>query len=288
MRTRRESRRGRARVSRLLAALAWAAIVALPISGPAQEVVRVGSTLDLIPFAYTDTDGRPTGFEIELLTLIGERLGLRFELVKTPFAQAFTGLAAGKYRVNASAISIRCERIAGSAKVGRFSVPTFSQGYVIAAPAGHPTLTTSFDALKGLRVGVESRGSTTDALADAYRTRVGFTKIVFDNSASLFLGLQQGRIDAAIQSELVSRHLARSRPEIVVGEVLPGTSVPSGFVFREGDDLRVRFNEAIDGLKQAGAIARLYERWFGSPPRPGSAARDVVPEITPETCRSAT
>jgi ABC-type amino acid transport substrate-binding protein len=285
MLTGQEGRRRRARPTRVLALLACAALLAS--NGHAQEVVRVGSTLDLVPFAFVDTDGRPTGFELDLLTLIGERLGLRFEFVKTPFAQAFTGLAAEKYRVNASAIGIRCERIAGAGKVGRFSVPTFSQGYVILARGPDATRTTGLDALKGLQVGVDSRGSITDKLAEAHRTRVGFTKVVFDNSASLVLALQQGRIDAALQSELVARHYARNRPEIVIGESLPGTSVPSGFVFREGDELRVRFNEAIDELKRTGAIARLYERWFTFAPRPGSVAREIVPEITAETCRSA-
>ena len=31
----------------------------------AQEVVNVGSTLDLAPFEYVDPDGNPQGFEID-------------------------------------------------------------------------------------------------------------------------------------------------------------------------------------------------------------------------------
>jgi polar amino acid transport system substrate-binding protein len=264
--------------------------LALAPGGPAAaapEVVRVGSTLDLVPFTFVDVDGRPTGFELDLLALIGARLELRFEYVKTPVTQAFTGLAAGKYRLNASAIAIRCERLAGAGKVGRFTVPTFSQGYVIAAPASHRERTASFEALRGLRVGVESRGSTGDTLTEAHRARVGFAKTVFDSSATQFLALRQGRVDAAVQGELVSRHLTRERADVVVGASLPGTVIPVGFVFREGDPLRLRFNDAIDALKRADAIARLYERWFGSRPGPGNAALDVVPEVTIENCRSA-
>jgi ABC-type amino acid transport substrate-binding protein len=282
----RSRRRGFAR--RLVATLTCGILLALGSSGAlAQEIVRVGSTLDLVPFTFVDTDGRPTGFELDLLALIGERLGLRFEYVKTPVTQAFTGLAADKYRLSASAIAIRCERIVGAGKVGRFTVPTFSQGYVISAAVGHRDRTTSFDALRGLRVGVEARGSTGDTLTEAQRARVGFTKIVFDNATSQFLALQQGRIDAAIQGELVSRHVARSRPDIMAGEPLPGTTIPVGFVFRDGDELRLRFNEAIDALKRAGAVARLYEQWFGAAPRPGNTALEVVPEVTMESCRSA-
>ncbi len=287
MRRRLTWRRSRALVPRIVAVLTCGLAALSPSALVAREIVRVGSTLDLVPFAFVDVDGRPTGFELELLSMIGERLGLGFEFVKTPFSQAFTGLAAGKYRLNASAIGIRCERIAGTAKVGRFSVPTFSQGYVITARALHPAHTSGLEALRGLRLGVESRGSIADRLAEAHGARVGFTKIVFDNSATLFLALQQGRIDAALQSELVSRHYVRNRSEMVVGEALPSTSVPSGFVFREGDELRERFNEAIDALKRAGAITGLYERWFGSAPPPGSIVRNVVPEITLATCRAA-
>jgi len=275
-----------ARASVLLALAGTLAIAASPGAGRG-ETVEVGSTLTLPPFEFVERDGRVRGFEIDTLEAIGTRLGLAFEYVKTPFSQAFLGLAAGKYRLNASAIYIRCERIAGAGKVGRFTVPTFDVSLAITARDEHRALTDSLRTLAGRVVGVESRGSGADRLVESAASALGIRRVVFDSTASLFLGLRQGRVDAAVQSELVSRWMAARTPGLVVGPALRETAVPVGFLFREGDLLRETFNDAIDDLKRHGRLAELYRRWFGrAPDSAGSTAR-VVPEVTLHTCGSA-
>jgi ABC-type amino acid transport substrate-binding protein len=269
--------------------LAGAAIGALAfpsrrLRAQAREVIKVGSTLALPPFQFVDEAGEIRGFEIDLLRAIAGRLGIDLEFVKTPFAQAFVGLAAGKYRLNASNIYIRCERIGGPGRVGAFSVPTFDVSLSISTRAEHAARATALERLAGLDVGVESRGTGADLLADRFKETLGFRKVVFDSTAALFLALEQGRIDAAIQSDAVARYVALRRRGVVVGPPLPGTAVPVGLLFRAGDPLRLRFNAAIDALKREGVTQRLYERWFGGHPPAQSAVVTVVPEITAETC----
>ena len=231
--------------------------------------------------------GRSRDFEIDLVRAITDRLGFQVEFVKTPRSQAFVALAAGKYRLNASNIFIRRERISGPGQVGRFTVPTFDVGLSIATRADRPEHSRSLEGLRGLDVGVESRGTGADLLADRYKDSVGFRKVVFDNTGALFLALEQGRIEAAIQSEPVARYALRERRALTVGPVLPDTAVPVGLLFRKEDTLRLRFNETIDTLKREGTTRQLYERWFGASPAAQSAAVRIVPEITPETCRGA-
>lgn len=270
-------------------ALVGASVVALGTRGRAgaREVLKIGSTLALPPFEFVDQAGAIQGFEIDLVRAICDRLGFEPEFVKTPFSQAFVGLAAGKYRLNASNIFIRCERIAGPGQVGRFTVPTFDVGLSIITRAERPDASRSLEGLRGLDVGVESRGTGADLLADQHKDALGFRKVVFDNTGALFLALDQGRIGAAIQSEPVARYALRERPALVTGPVLPGTGVPVGLLFRKDDPLRGQFNETIDAFKRDGTTRRLYERWFGTGPDPRSAVVRIVPEITPETCRGA-
>jgi ABC-type amino acid transport substrate-binding protein len=270
-------------------ALVGASVVALGSRGlaGAREVLKVGSTLALPPFEFVDQAGVIQGFEIDLVRAICDRLGYEPEFVKTPFSQAFVGLAAGRYRLNASNIFIRCERIAGPGQVGRFTVPTFDVGLSIVTRAERPEASRTLEGLRGLDVGVESRGTGADLLADQHKDALGFRKVVFDNTGALFLALDQGRIGAAIQSEPVARYALRERPALVAGPVLPGTGAPVGLLFRKDDPLRAQFNATIDALKGDGTTRRLYERWFGTSPDSRSAVVRVVPEITPETCRGA-
>ena len=254
------------------------------VSARGREAIKVGSTLALPPFQFVDQAGAVRGFEIDLVRAIAERLGFDLEFIKTPFAQAFVGLAAGKYRLNASNIYIRCERIGGPGRVGRFTVPTFDVSLSISTRAERAHQTRAMEALAGLIVGVESRGTGADLLADRFKDAVGFRKVVFDNTAALFLALEQGRVDAAIQSDSVARYALQQRRDLAVGPPLPGTAVPVGLLFRDGDPLRSDFNATIDTLKREGVTRRLYEHWFGGAPDVRSAVVRVVPEITAETC----
>ena len=51
---------------------------------------------DLWPYVYLDDNGQPTGFNVELLTLIFERLDIPFEIHLKPTSQALEDLQAGR------------------------------------------------------------------------------------------------------------------------------------------------------------------------------------------------
>ena len=260
-------------------------LVAMP-SAMAQDVVKVGSTLDLAPFEYVDPDGNPQGFEIDILAVVADKLGVEFEFVKTPFSQAFTGLAAGKYRFNASAIFILCERL--NNQHGEFTVPNYTENQAVTTRAEDADKIASLDDLKGMRVGVESKGSTSDGLADAHKDKVGFaSKEIYPDTSALFLALEQNRIDAAIQSRMVSQYAIRNKPSMKVALNIPGTTRPSGFIFGVGDPMRPQIDEVINGMKTSGELAAIYKKWFGVDADPDGPITNVVPRITPETCSPA-
>ena len=255
-------------------------------SAVAQEVVKVGSTLDLAPFEYVDPDGNPQGFEIDILAVVADKLGVEFEFVKTPFSQAFTGLAADKYRFNASAIFILCERL--NNQHGEFTVPNYTENQAVTTRADDADGIKSLDDLKGMRVGVESKGSTSDGLADAHKDKVGFaSKEIYPDTSALFLALEQNRIDAAIQSRMVSQYAIRNKPSMKVALNIPGTTRPSGFIFGVGDPMRPQVDEVINEMKTSGELAAIYKKWFGVDADPDGPITNVVPRITPETCSPA-
>jgi polar amino acid transport system substrate-binding protein len=248
--------------------------------------IKVGSTLELAPKGFVDKNGNPTGFEVDVMEALAKRLNLKVEWVKTPFSQIFTGLAAKKFDVAASGVFITCDRIAGSGKVGEFTVPIYNEATAVTWMAGEQPVPTLQD-LKGKKVGTESVGTTAYKIADDNKDKIGFTNTVFENNSALLLALQQHRVNAALQSLAVQQYATKGKSQFKVGPALEGTEVPSGFVLRSGDPRKNQFNDALNQMKTAGVISGLYKKWFGSAPESSSPAATVVPPVTSTTCASA-
>jgi ABC-type amino acid transport substrate-binding protein len=253
----------------------------VPASG---ATVQVGSTMDLAPLDFVDPQGNATGYELDVVKAVATDFGWKIEWVKTPFEQAFTGLLASKYRFNASAIYTRCARVKDKSQYGEFTVPVGWAGQAVTVPAGNTSKYTSFADLKGKTLGVESAGSTADGVADA-NASAGFTKQIFPDNNSLFLALQQGRIDAALQSEDVSRYTIKGKADLGVAFIVPDSRLSYGWVFRTGDPLRAKVNDTINKLKQNGTIPGIYKTWFGADPAADDPAKAVLPEVTEATCK---
>jgi ABC-type amino acid transport substrate-binding protein len=248
------------------------------------STVRVGSSLDLAPLDMVDQNGNATGFELDVVNAVMNKLGYKVEWVKTPFEEAFTGLLSNKYRFNASAIYTRCARVKNTAKYGEFSVPVGQASQAVSTLAKNASTVHSYADLKGKVLGVESAGSTADALADKNKS-AGFRKQIFPDNNALFLALEQGRIYAAGQSTDVTLYTIRNKPQMKLAFVVPDSTLTYGWVFRAGDPFRLRINEAINSLKRDGTTARLYKKWFGEDPEPSNAAVKILPEVTPDTCK---
>lgn len=248
------------------------------------STIQVGSSMDLAPLDMVDAQGNGTGYELDVVNAVSSKLGYTVQYVKTPFEQAFTGLLANKYRFNASAIYTRCQRVNNTAQYGQFTVPMGWAGQALTAPADKATTYKSFADLKGKTLGVESAGSTADGVADANKS-AGFTKQIFPDNDSLFLALQQGRIDVALQSEDVTRYTIKDKPTLQVAFIVPDSRLSYGWIFRAGDPLRQVYNDAINAAKKDGTIAGIYKKWFGTDPAADDPAVAILPEVTPQTCK---
>jgi len=250
---------------------------------PPQNVVFVGTSLTLAPFSFINEKGDNVGFEIDVLKAIGERLGLQFQYVRIPFSQNFTSLQAGIFRVSASSAFMTCERLKNTKGVGRFTVPTYSAGQAISARSETADKIKSLEDLKGKRVGIESVGSTADRVITEATKRIDFEKVVFADNPSLFLALEQGRVDAAVQGEFSSIWQMKGNPNLRIAARIPDTYLPVGYIFRDGDPMREQFNKTLNEMKTDGTMTKIYREWFKSDPPADSPTAKVVPEVTAES-----
>lgn len=245
-----------------------------------ENIVLVGTSLTLAPFSFINERGESVGFELDILTAVGEKLGLEFRYVRVPFSQNFTSLNAGIFRVSAAAAFMTCPRLLDPRGVGQYTVPTYVAGQAISTRPDRAPRVRGLSDLAGLKVGIESIGSTADRVVDEALRTIRFEKVVFPDNPSLFLALEQRRIDAAVQGEFSALWQTRGNPNIVIAARVPETYFPVGYLFRFGDPLREDFNRALDELKREGALVAIFKRWFQVDPPADSPTAMVVPEVT--------
>ena len=87
------------------------AVFADGVDAPMQPAkIKVATSADFKPFEYYDDNGELTGFDIDLMNYIGERIGFEIEYVDMSFDKIIPAVVSGEVACAISAISITEER----------------------------------------------------------------------------------------------------------------------------------------------------------------------------------
>ncbi len=211
------------------------------------------------PFQF-ERDGEVIGFDVELMDMVAEELGVEQEIVDTPFETIKTGadLNAGKCDVAAAGITITDERKANL----DFSVPYFDATQALLAKKGSGI--TSLDDAKGKKVGSQSATTGED-----YVKAEGIDPVSFESSDAELNGLRSGQVDVIVQDlPVVSEWLkdeANADYEIVANL---DTGEQYGLAVKKdgNDELLKTIDEVITQAREDGSYDELYEKWIGTQP----------------------
>ena len=211
------------------------------------------------PFQF-ERDGEVIGFDVELMDMVAEELGVEQEIVDTPFETIKTGadLNAGKCDVAAAGMTITDERKANL----DFSVPYFDATQALLAKKGSGI--TSLDDAKGKKVGSQSATTGED-----YVKAEGIDPVSFESSDAELNGLRSGQVDVIVQDlPVVSEWLkdeANADYEIVANL---DTGEQYGLAVKKdgNDELLKTIDEVITQAREDGSYDELYEKWIGTQP----------------------
>ena len=197
----------------LLLVLMAGAVLALSMAarGAELKLLRVGTAGDYAPFS-TAQEGKPAyrGFDIAVAEAFAHDCGYTIEWVAFRWPALNADLAAGRFDVAMSGITVRPERSA----IGRFSVPVMTSGavllYKIAAfdrlPAASLAITpeslSRFDRA-GVHIAVNQGGHLEQV------TRAHFSKatvLAIPDNAGVRLALVDGTADAVVTDSLEAPH----------------------------------------------------------------------------------
>jgi len=222
--------------------------------------LTVGSDIAYPPFEYTDEKtGKYVGFDIDLMTEIAKRMGLKVKFVNTAWDGIIPGLLAKKYDCICSAMTITEER----AKQVDFSDPYFEAKQVI--------ITRTDSDIKGVKdlagkVVAVQQGTTGDfAAMRLVEKGIKFKIVRFEGTPEALMAIQKGDADAAIIDNFVAYLAMKENPEIykVVEDKEFAPEYYGIAVNKDNPGLLKKINEVLKEIKQDGTYDKIYKKWFG-------------------------
>lgn len=234
-------------------------------SGPDYGLVSEGkltvcSDIPYAPFEFEGGDNGTgyTGFDIELLVAIAEKLDLELAVQDVNFdaLQSGTILLAGDCDLGASAMTITEERKANI----DFSDPYYDslQSLLVRTDSGIE----SIDDLDGKNVGVQ-QGTTGESYATENAT--GATLVQYPSDGELWPAMQAGTIDAILQDQPVNlEHEKADDAYKIVEEYNTDESYGFAFAKDEKTELREAINAALQELRDSGDYDTIYDEFFSA------------------------
>ena len=226
-------------------------------------VLTVGSDTTYPPQEYIDTtSNKAAGFDVDLITAIAQRMGLRANIVTAKFDTIIDDLTVKRFDVVISALSITSER---QKKVD--FVPYFNAGESLLVQKGNPKRIKSTDDLCGLSVGVQNgtieQGvlqSSSDNCKEQDKPAINI--VVLQDQTAVIQLLANNRVVATYQDSPVTDYYIKqnSNQFAVAGSVF--AAGPEGIAVRKNDSSMLSaIQTAYNQLKSAGTYHQLILKW---------------------------
>ncbi|PPF81147.1 polar amino acid ABC transporter substrate-binding protein [Rathayibacter rathayi] len=222
--------------------------------------LTIGTEGTYPPFSFHADGGTGalTGYDIDVVTAVAEKLGVEPDFQETQWDAIFAGLDGGRFEVIANQVAINDER---QAKYD-FSTPySVSPGVVIV-----PSSDTSITDLAGLSGKTTAQSLSSNWYAVAQQNGAQVEGV--EGWAQAIALVEQGRVDATVNDRLTWLDWSASYPDQAAGLKVAATTADtsaSAFAFPKGSvDLVAAVDSALDELRADGTLVSLSERYFGA------------------------
>jgi polar amino acid transport system substrate-binding protein len=248
----------RRRLIRMLAAVSLAAgFTVAPALACAQtiDVIRVATDATFPPFEFFK-DGKRTGFDIELIELLGKTMGKKVEWTDIDFKGLIPGLVSRRFDVASSAIYITEER----RRVVNFTDPYYPGGLVVLTKASNTAIKQPSD-LAGKKVSVQVGTKSANYLKEYYPQA---ERIEVEKNQEMFNLVEIGRADAAVTGKPAAIEYAKTRPGMKVLEKQVSIELYGYAVRKDLPQLTEEMNAALKKVKLDGSYDKLVQKWLSS------------------------
>ncbi|WP_306359481.1 transporter substrate-binding domain-containing protein [Nocardia sp. CC227C] len=238
----------------VLAIVAAAGLTACGGNDDDPNVLKVGTEGTYSPFSYQQ-DGELTGYDVEVITAVADKLGRSVEFVQTPWDAIFAGLESQRFDLVANQVTTSAAR----AEKYALSQPyTVSEG-VIVTRQDTTDITTLTD-LNGKTCAQSTTSNWSTVAGDAGCEVEGVEGFV--QAIQL---LNTRRVDATVNDTLAVAEYTKQHSTNEV-KVAGKTGEVSQQVFaarKDSQELIDQVDQAMAELRADGTLARISEKYFG-------------------------
>jgi cystine transport system substrate-binding protein len=223
--------------------------------GASSDTLRVGTEGTYSPFSFQGPDGKLTGYDIEVVTAVANKLGKKVEFTQTPFDSIFAGLEAKRFDIIANQVTVTDER---KAKYDLSEPYTVSEGVIVTR--ADDTSITSLADLKGKTTAQSSTSNWAGVARDA-----GANVEAVEGFVQAIQLLKDKRVDATVNDTLAVGDYQRAKNDTsikVAGKT--GDTSDQAFAMLKGSGLVADVNKALDELRADGTLKTISEKYFGS------------------------
>jgi ABC-type amino acid transport substrate-binding protein len=224
--------------------------------GGGGEPLTVGSDIPYPPFEQGKAPNY-TGFDVELMEAIAEKMGRKAEFQDTSFETIFRDVAQGKFEAVASAATITEER----EKAVDFSNPYYLSEQAVLVKEGSDVK--SLGDLEGKTVAAQ-QGTTGLELA---KEELGGSEIrPYPEGPDAVNALKSGTVEGVIIDAPVAQNAVEKSGGVEIAEKVP-TEETYGIAVAQGEEeLLDEINKALKEVEDDGTYKTIYETWFNLEP----------------------
>ncbi|GEN46190.1 putative ABC transporter extracellular-binding protein YckB [Alkalibacillus haloalkaliphilus] len=220
----------------------------------------VGTSGTYAPVTYHDENNELTGFDVEMMREIGERLGVEVEFSTMDFDGILPALRNGQIDIASNDFAITEER----EEIFTFTEPyKFSYGSVIVRSDDMGNFESAYD-LEGVPVAL---GSLTSNYA-IFAENIGADGTAYDGGVDAILrDIINENQDAYLNDVLVLHRTLEGFDDdsLAVAEQVKFHATESAFPMLKGNNsLKEVIDEVLQEMKEDGTVAELSQEFFGA------------------------
>jgi polar amino acid transport system substrate-binding protein len=233
----------------------------VPASVAKDGTILVGQDQSYPPNEFQDQNGKVTGFDVDLGTAIGQKLGLKTTFQNAAFDGIIPGIQSGKYELAMSSFSINAERLQTVDMVSYYKA-----GTSLAVLKGNPDKL-NLDDLCGKKMGVQKGTTQVDDLQErstactkAGKPAIDVTQLQAQTDVNLALTAKRVQGELA-DSPVIDYAVKQTGGQLeVVGA--PYDTAPYGIVLKkDSGDYTKAVQQAVQALIDDGTYKKILDKW---------------------------